>query len=129
MGREYWGSLNSKKIIPNYKGYTPFLDSLSKHSLSFPNFFANSRKSIHGMPAILAGIPSFETAYTSSPYSNQPIESVVSIANKLDYNTSFFHGASNGSMGFLGFAKTLGFDNYYGKNEFCLLYTSDAADE
>ena len=118
MGREYWGSLNSKKIIPNYKGYTPFLDSLSKHSLSFPNFFANSRKSIHGMPAILAGIPSFETAYTSSPYSNQPIESVVSIANKLDYNTSFFHGASNGSMGFLGFAKTLGFDNYYGKNEF-----------
>ena len=118
MGREYWGSLNSEDKIPNYKGYTPFLDSLANHSLIFPNFYANSRKSIHGMPAILAGIPSFEIAYTSSPYSNQPIESVVSIANNLGYNTSFFHGASNGSMGFLGFSKTLGFDNYYGKDEY-----------
>ena len=118
MGREYWGSLNSDNVIPNFQGYTPFLDSLSKHSLVFPNFFANSRKSIHGMPAILAGIPSFETAYTSSPYSNQPVESVVSIANSLGYNTSFFHGANNGSMGYLGFSKTLGFDNYYGKDEY-----------
>ena len=118
MGREYWGSLNSKDKIPNYKGYTPFLDSLAIHSLIFPNFYANSRKSIHGMPAILAGIPSFEIAYTSSPYSNQPIESVVSIANNLGYSTSFFHGASNGSMGFLGFSKILGFDNYYGKDEY-----------
>lgn len=118
MGREYWGSLNSKKNIPNYKGYTPFLDSLANHSLRFPNFYANSRKSIHGMPAILAGIPSFETAYTSSAYSNQPVESIVSVTKELGYTTSFFHGASNGSMGFLGFSKTLGFDNYYGKDEF-----------
>tara|TARA_B110000008_G_scaffold96808_2_gene99321 strand:+ start:21538 stop:23484 length:1947 start_codon:yes stop_codon:yes gene_type:complete len=118
MGREYWGSLNSDDKIPNYKGYTPFLDSLANNSLIFPNFYANSRKSIHGMPAILAGVPSFETAYTSSPYSNQPIESIVSVANSLGYNTSFFHGASNGSMGFLGFSKILGYDNYYGKDEY-----------
>ena len=36
----------------------------------------------------------------------------------MGYDTSFFHGAPNGSMGFLGFAKTLGFDHYYGKNEY-----------
>tara|TARA_Y100000816_G_C26106924_1_gene588586 strand:+ start:1423 stop:3339 length:1917 start_codon:yes stop_codon:yes gene_type:complete len=118
MGREYWGSLNQKNNIDNFISYTPFLDSLSRESLIFPNFYANSRKSIHGMPAILAGIPSFETAYTSSAYSNQPVESVVSIANKMGYNTSFFHGAPNGSMGFLGFSKILGFNNYYGKDEY-----------
>jgi len=118
MGREYWGSLNEKNNIDNFISYTPFLDSLAKESLIFPNFFANSRKSIHGMPAILAGVPSFETAYTSSSYSNQPLESVISVANKLGYETSFFHGAPNGSMGFLGFAKTLGFQNYYGKDEY-----------
>ena len=118
MGREYWGALNENYGIPNYESFTPFLDSLAQHSLRFPNFFANSRKSIHGMPAILAGIPSFETAYTSTPYASQKIESVVSIANSLGYDTSFFHGAPNGSMGFLGFAKTLGFDHYYGKNEY-----------
>ncbi len=118
MGREYWGSLNQKNNIDNFISYNPFLDSLSRESLIFPNFYANSRKSIHGMPAILAGIPSFETAYTSSAYSNQPVESVVSIANKMGYNTSFFHGAPNGSMGFLGFSKILGFNNYYGKDEY-----------
>tara|TARA_B100001057_G_scaffold228948_1_gene229213 strand:+ start:12114 stop:14030 length:1917 start_codon:yes stop_codon:yes gene_type:complete len=118
MGREYWGSLNQKNNIDNFISYTPFLDSLSRESLIFPNFYANSRKSIHGMPAILAGIPSFETAYTSSSFSNQPVESVVSIANKMGYDTSFFHGAPNGSMGFLGFSKTLGFNNYYGKDEY-----------
>ena len=118
MGREYWGSMNKDRKIKDFKGFTPFLDSLAEHSLVFSNAFATSRKSIHAMPSILAGIPSFEISYTSTPYSKQKIESMVSIANSMDYNTSFFHGASNGSMGFLGFSNTLGFKNYYGRNEF-----------
>ena len=118
MGREYWGSMNKGRKIKDFKGFTPFLDSLAEHSLVFSNAFATSRKSIHAMPSILAGIPSFEISYTSTPYSKQKIESIVSIANSMDYNTSFFHGASNGSMGFLGFSNTLGFKNYYGRNEF-----------
>ena len=118
MGREYWGSMNKGMKIKDFKGFTPFLDSLAEHSLVFSNAFATSRKSIHAMPSILAGIPSFEISYTSTPYSKQKIESIVSIANSMDYNTSFFHGASNGSMGFLGFSNTLGFKNYYGRNEF-----------
>ena len=118
MGREYWGSMNKGRKIKDFKGFTPFLDSLAEHSLVFSNAFATSRKSIHAMPSILAGIPSFEISYTSTPYSKQKIESIVSIANSMKYNTSFFHGASNGSMGFLGFSNTLGFKNYYGRNEF-----------
>ena len=118
MGREYWGALNETYDIPNYKGYTPFLDSLARQSLIFPNGFATSRKSIHAMPSILAGIPSFETSYASSLYSRQKVGSVVSVAKELDYQTSFFHGAANGSMGLLGFSNILGFDNYYGRTEF-----------
>jgi phosphoglycerol transferase MdoB-like AlkP superfamily enzyme len=34
------------------------------------------------------------------------------------YDTSFFHGAPNGSMGFLGFGNILGFDHYYGMTEY-----------
>ena len=118
MGREYWGELNKNRNIKNFKSFTPFLDSLSKQSLIFPNAFATSRKSIHAMPSILAGVPSFETAYTSSYYSRQKLESIVSISNALGYDTSFLHGAENGSMGFQGFANTLGYDNYYGRDEF-----------
>ena len=116
--REYMGAFNDPKKIKDYVGYTPFLDSLATKSLIFNNAFANGRKSIHGMSSVLAGIPSFKDAFTSSPYANQDMESVVSILNEEGYDTSFFHGAPNGSMGFLGFSNILGFDNYYGKTEF-----------
>ncbi|MDP2088423.1 MAG: sulfatase-like hydrolase/transferase [Flavobacteriaceae bacterium] len=121
-GKEYWKSFNQHTDIPNYVGYTPFLDSLAQHSLIFTNAFANGRKSIHGMASVLAGIPSFSDAFTSSPYPNQKIQSLVSTLKEMGYDTSFFHGAPNGSMGFLGFGNILGFDHYYGKNE----YNNDA---
>ena len=117
-GREYLGSFNKDMNIPNYKGYTPFIDSLAQHSLIYTNAYANGRKSIHGMSSVLSGIPSFKDAFTSSPYPKQKIQSIVSILNELGYDTSFFHGAPNGSMGFLGFSNILGFDHYYGKTEF-----------
>jgi len=52
------------------------------------------------MSSVLAGIPSFKDAFTSSPYPKQKIESLVSTLKKEGYSTSFFHGAANGSMGF-----------------------------
>ena len=122
MGREYWGSMNKDKKIPGFKSYTPFLDSLSENSLIFTNGFANGRQSIHAMSSILAGIPSFQTAFTSSPYAKQKIESLISVADAAGYETSFFHGAANGSMGFLGFSNLLGIKNYYGRTE----YNNDA---
>ena len=117
-GREYLGAFNKHNNIPDYQSFTPFLDSLANHSLIFSNAFANGRKSIHGMSSVLAGIPSFTDAYTSSPYAKQPVESLVSTLNSIGYDTSFFHGAPNGSMGFLGFSNILEFDHYYGKTEF-----------
>ena len=118
FGREYSGVFNKKKQIKNYVSYTPFVDSLSQESLIFPNAFANGRQSIHGMSSVLAGIPTLVDAFTSSPYSNQKIQSIVSVCNEMGYDTSFFHGAPNGSMGFQGFGNILGFKNYYGKTEY-----------
>jgi phosphoglycerol transferase MdoB-like AlkP superfamily enzyme len=118
FGREYSSAFNKDTKIPNYEGYTPFLDSLSQHSLIFTNGYANGYKSIHGMSSVIAGIPSFKDAFTSSPYPKQKIESLVSTLKTEGYDTSFFHGAPNGSLGFLGFGNILGYDHYYGKNEF-----------
>lgn len=118
FGREYSGVFNKDKNIKDFVSYTPFIDSLANESLIFPNTFANGRQSIHGMSSILAGIPSLTDAFTSSPYSNQKIQSIVSVCNDLGYNTSFYHGAPNGSMGFLGFGNILGFKNYFGLNEY-----------
>jgi phosphoglycerol transferase MdoB-like AlkP superfamily enzyme len=118
MAREYWGSMNRGANIPDFKSYTPFLDSLSDNSLIFTNAYANGRQSIHAMSSILAGIPSFQTAFTSSPYAKQQIQSLVSVCDTMGYQTSFFHGAANGSMGFQGFGNILGFKNYYGRTEY-----------
>lgn len=125
FGKEYWGCMNTKTHIPNFKSYTPFLDSLAQHSLVLDNAYCTGRQSIHGMSSMLAGIPSFQVAYTSSPYVKQPTQSLVSIAKEMGYDTSFFHSAPNGSMGFLGFSNILGFDHYCGKNE----YNNDADDD
>ncbi len=118
FSREYVGAFNQDQNIDNFVSYTPFVDSLSKQSLIFPNAFANGYKSIHGMSSVIAGIPSFKDAFTSSPFPKQKIESLVSTLQSKGYDTSFFHGAPNGSMGFLGFANILGYDNYYGMTEF-----------
>ena len=117
-GREYIGAFNQKANIPNYKSHAPFLDSLAQHSMIFTNAYANGRQSIHGMSSVISGIPSFKDAFTSSPYPKQKIESLVSTLKGEGYNTSFFHGAANGSMGFLGFSKILGIDDYYGRTEY-----------
>ncbi|MCW1960787.1 LTA synthase family protein [Chryseobacterium viscerum] len=118
FGREYSGAFNKDKNIKDYVSYTPFMDSLAGQSLIFPNTFANGRQSIHGMSSVLAGIPSLTDAFTGSPYSNQKIQSIVSVCNDLGYDTSFYHGAPNGSMGFLGFGNILGFKHYFGKTEY-----------
>lgn len=121
-GREYLGSFNKNQSIPDFVSYTPFIDSLAQHSLIFTNAYANGYKSIHGMSSILAGIPSFKDAYTSSSFVKQKTQSLVSVLKEEGYDTSFFHGAPNGSMGFLGFGNILGIEHYYGKNE----YNNDA---
>ena len=118
MGREYLGAFNKHSNIKNYKSYTPFLDSLANHSMIYTNAYANGYKSIHGMSSIISGVPSFKDAFTSSPYAKQKIESMVSCLKSKGYDTSFFHGAPNGSMGFLGYGNILGFDHYYGMTEY-----------
>lgn len=118
FSKEYSGAFNQNTKIKNYVSYTPFFDSLATQSLIATNAFANGRQSIHGMSSVLAGIPSLKDAFTSSPFSNQKIQSIVSVSNEMGYDTSFFHGAPNGSMGFLGFGNILGFKHYYGKTEF-----------
>ncbi|MFM2229695.1 MAG: Phosphoglycerol transferase [Bacteroidota bacterium] len=118
FGKEYISSFNTEENIKDYRGYAPFVDSLAQHSLIFTKAYANGYKSIHGMSSVLSGIPSFKDAFTSSPYPKQKIESLVSVLKSEGYDTSFFHGAPNGSMGFLGFSNILGIDHYYGKNEY-----------
>ncbi|TAJ14767.1 LTA synthase family protein [Marinilabiliaceae bacterium JC017] len=118
FNRELFGSFNKDIDGGNYKGYTPFLDSLVNESMVFPNTFANGRKSIDAMPSVIASIPSLVLPYIVSEYSGNKINSTASILGEQGYQTAFFHGAHNGSMGFQAFANMAGFDRYLGKTEY-----------
>jgi phosphoglycerol transferase MdoB-like AlkP superfamily enzyme len=100
-------------------GYTPFLDSLITKSYYFKNGFANGKVSIDAVPSTMSSIPSLmNTPLISSGYSLNEVYGLPKILKKHGYNTSFFHGAFNGSQNFDQYCKVAGFDQYYGKNEY-----------
>lgn len=111
-GREYIGAYN------DYKGWTPFTDSLIKKSLTFDLTIANGRKSIDGMPSILSSIPRFIEPFFLTPASMNEVSGLAGELGKVGYESAFFHGAENGSMGFEAFAKTTGYQHYLGRTEY-----------
>ena len=116
MSTEYYGFYN--KDQKDYSGYTPFLDSLINHSYTSYNSFGNGTKSIDAIPSILASIPATEFHFSLSKYCTNKIDGIGSILNNEGYQTSFFHGAPNGSMGFESMNKLLGIKNYYGMDNY-----------
>ncbi len=113
FGSEYIGGLSGRK------NYTPFLDSLMNNSLVFTNAYANGKRSIEAMPAIMAGIPALSSrSVISSGMYLKGIKGIASVLSEHGYTTAFFHAALNGSMGFDNFAALSGFQNFYGMNEY-----------
>ena len=97
---------------------TPFLDSLLSQSLTFDGR-ANGRRSIESLPSILSGLPSLmDVDLPTSPYFDNDLEGFGIKLKEHGYNTSMFHGGNNGTMNFDIFAQQVGFDHYYGRDEY-----------
>ena len=118
FGREYIGALNPCLDDSQYKGYTPCIDSLIARSITFSHTYCNGRKSIDGMPSILSSIPMFIEPFFLTPASMNHVSGLASILGGEGYQTVFFHGAQRGSMGFQAFARSTGFKDYYGREDF-----------
>ena len=118
MGAEFFGIMNKDTHIPNYRSYTPFLDSLAGEGYYFTNIYSNSIHSIEGISAVTAGMPTFQTAWVRSGYAQRKVSSLPEIARSLGYQTLFAHGATNGSMNFDGYTHQIGYQTYLGRTEF-----------
>lgn len=118
FGREYIGSLNRDLDGGKYRGYTPFVDSLLTHSLTFEYTFANGRKSIDAMPSTLSSIPMMVEPFFLTPASMNDLTGLAGMLHDKGYYSAFFHGAQNGSMGFEAFARATGYDKYFGRAEY-----------
>ncbi len=113
FGKEYTGWYNQGK------GYTPFLDSLCRQSTVYMHAYANARKSIEGIPAIIAGVPNLmNEPYINSNYQGNTLHSAGWYLHEAGYTTSFFHGAHNGTMGLENFAGISSLELYYGLDQY-----------
>ncbi len=117
FGREYVGSLNLE-ILPGYKGYTPFLDSLMQKAVSFRYTYANGRASIDAMPSALSGLPMFVESFVAASHATNHLGGMAACLDSLGYETAFFHGAPASSLGFQGFTKSTGFQQCFSQEDF-----------
>lgn len=101
------------------KSVTPFLDSIMARSLTFTDAYANALHSNQGVPAIVSGIPGLmDQSFITTIYANNKIASIPNLLKQKGYQTTFYHGATNGSMSFDIYAKNAGYDSYFGRKEY-----------
>ena len=113
---EYTGVENG-----NRGGYTPFFDSLatSPGALLMRDNYANGRRSIEALPAILSGLPSLlEDPFITSSFQTAELHGLGEILGRHGYTTAMYHAGTNGTMGFDTFANIAGMQLYYGLNEY-----------
>ncbi|MBN1200021.1 MAG: LTA synthase family protein, partial [Bacteroidales bacterium] len=118
FSREHIGFLNKQLDGGTYRGFTPVFDSLIQRGTYFEGF-ANGKTSIEGIPSILSAIPSLmDDAFTQSPYAGDQYTSIAGLLKPKGYSSAFFHGGTNGTMGFDVYTKTAGFEHYSGRSEY-----------
>ncbi len=113
FGRDYSGFLNDTI------GYMPNLDSIMQRGLTFTHAFANGKRSIEALPSILSSVPALmDNAFVNTKFSSNSIEGLGQVLVKEGYQTAFYHGGKNGTMGFDNFVNLVGFQKYYGMDEY-----------
>lgn len=103
-------SLGSNLSGPDayYPSLTPFLDSLARHSLYFPNFLAHSQRTFGLLPSSLASVPLHEEGFTELGERMPPHLSLPAILERNGYYTGFYYG------GWAGFTRMKYFLRYQG---------------
>ncbi|MBL7137373.1 MAG: sulfatase-like hydrolase/transferase [Bacteroidales bacterium] len=118
FSREHIGFLNKHLDNGRYRGFTPVFDSLIQRG-TYVEGFANEKTSIKAIPAILSSIPSLmNDALTQSTYSGNRYTSIAGLLKPKGYSTAFFHGGTNGTMGYDMYTRVVGFDHYFGRTEY-----------
>lgn len=98
---------------------TPFLDSLIQKSTICNQNFANGKQSMKGNIAILSSLPTLmEEPIITSAYQGNAMPGIASYLASLGYSSAYFHGAKNGSMNLDSYTKKIGFQQYFGLDQY-----------
>lgn len=77
-----------------YKGFMPFLNSLTENSLYWTNHLSNTGESHASLPTILGSLPFGETGLNKAPRRLNR-NTLLGILKKNGYNTSFYYGGNS----------------------------------
>jgi len=114
LSLEYMGFLNGLNV-----GYTPFLDSLCTQSYVFTNGYANGHRSIEGIAAVMASVPTLMyEPYSTSRYAENRISSFANLLNEDGYYSAFMHGGNKNSMNFESFCGQAEFKLFYDRDDY-----------
>lgn len=114
FGKEYISHFNKDLPI-----HTPYIDSLCARGLLFTQAQANGTRSTQGVVAITSGLPALmQDPFMFSAFAQNKLGALPNYLSKIGYKSAFFHGGQNGTMNFDAYAKTIGYTEYHGKNEY-----------
>ena len=102
--------------ILNSGNFTPFVNSLCKKSLCFDSIANGKIKRSYS--ALVSSIPTLMSKPFISTLLAMQHKSIASYLKNMDYKTQFFHGGTNGTMGFENYLKHTDFDKYFGRKEY-----------
>lgn len=81
-----------------YKGFTPYLQSLSKESIYWENHLSNTGEGFASLPTIMGSLPFGKKGFTNiSDYLNR--QTLYSVLKENSYITSFNYGGNSGLNG------------------------------
>jgi len=72
--------------------FTPFIDSLSKHSLYWENFISASGRTFGMLPSLTASLPYGKSGFAALNENMPAHQSLMSILGQWGYNSSFYYG-------------------------------------
>jgi len=99
-------------------GVTPVFDALSSQGVLFTNFFANGQRSMEGLAAIFAGMPTMPgMPYLGTGMEQNQLAYLGQIAKQHDYETYFLQGAKRNSYRCDAISYLSGFDHYAGSED------------
>jgi uncharacterized sulfatase len=77
-----------------YGSFTPFIDSLAKHSLYFPNTLSTCERTFGVLPSLLGSLPYADQGFTKANGKKRYPKhfSLIKILNENNYQASFFYG-------------------------------------
>jgi phosphoglycerol transferase MdoB-like AlkP superfamily enzyme len=99
-------------------GVTPNFDALARDGLLFTRFYANGERSMDGLAAIIAGIPTLPgTAYIGMGMEQNRMGYLGHMANREGYEPIFLQSSKRASFHVDSIAAMAGFTHYLGSED------------